>query len=267
MKNKFAVILSVVALLAMCQRGFSADAQSELSALVMKVRADIQSGKTNEAALSDDLKQFDAVLAEHKGEKTDAVAQILYMKAALYSEVLHNDAKAKELLAQLKTEFKDTSFVALLEKQMEAQKIRDSLVVGTNFPDFKVEDVGGHPLSIARDNGKVILVDFWATWCPPCRMEMPNVIATYQKYHGQGFDIIGVSLDQDKQQLLDYTKDQNMPWPQFFDGQKWDNKLAVKYGVESIPSNYLLDSTGKIIGKDLRGEELEAAVAQALSKK
>jgi hypothetical protein len=96
---------------------------------------------------------------------------------------------------------------------------------------------------------------------------LPNVIATYQKHHAEGFEIIGVSLDQDQTKLTDFIKSKDMTWQQFFDGQGWGNKLAVKYGIESIPSDFLLDGDGKIIGKDLRGDELEAAVASALANK
>ena len=270
MKNIILIILGMAALLLPVQRGFAADATTELKALIAKVNADLTAGKRTEAELADDLKQYDVLLAEHKGEKTDAVAQILYMKAVLYHEVLNDDAKAQALLTQLKTDFKDTPFVAKLEKQEAAQvaakKIQDSLTVGAKFPDFNVMDLAGKPLSVAGDKGKVVLVDFWATWCGPCVAEMPNVISAYQKYHAKGFDIIGVSLDEDKSKLSNYIKDQNVAWPQFFDGQGWSNELAVKYGIQAIPSNFLLDSNGKIIGKDLRGDVLDKAVATALAK-
>ena len=127
--------------------------------------------------------------------------------------------------------------------------------------------MAGQPFSIASHKGKVVLVDFWATWCGPCRAELPNVIAAYQKYHAKGFDIVGVSLDEDKPQLLSFIKDQNMTWPQYFDGQRWENKLAVKYGIQSIPATFLLDGEGKIIGKNLRGDALEQALASALANK
>jgi peroxiredoxin len=148
-----------------------------------------------------------------------------------------------------------------------AKKIQEALAVGTTFPDFNEMDVTGQPLSIASHKGNVVLIDFWATWCGPCVKELPNVIATYQKHHAQGFDIIGVSLDQDQAKLTQFTKSKDMTWQQFFDGRGWGNKLAVKYGIESIPSTFLLDGDGKIIGKDLRGKALEQAVTSALANK
>jgi peroxiredoxin len=139
--------------------------------------------------------------------------------------------------------------------------------VGAKFPEFNEKGVDGKPLSLADYKGKVVLIDFWATWCPPCRAEIPNVVAAYKKYHSQGFDVIGVSLDQDQDKLLSYAKEHEMVWRQFFDGQGWQNKLAVQYGIESIPATYLLDTNGIIITNDLRGEALDQAVAKGLPKK
>jgi thiol-disulfide isomerase/thioredoxin len=268
MKNKFAAILGVALLLFSGQRAFTADAAVELNALVGKIKADIANGNTNQGDLADDLKRFDALLAEHQGEKTDAVARIVYMKAMLYDELIHDRAKAAEIVKQLKTDFQGTEFVAGLEKReaaaVAAEKARAALATGTMFPYFSEKDVAGKPISIANAKGKVVLIDFWATWCGPCRAELPSVLATYGKYHDKGFEIIGISLDQDQAKLANFTKSMNMTWPQFFDGKGWQNKLAVKYGIESIPTTFLLDGQGKIIGKDLRGEELQAAVARAL---
>src|ERR1022692_45196 len=246
-------------------------AADELKALVSKTQADVQAGKRTEVALGDDLKQFDSLLAEHRGEKTDDVAQILLMKAMLYSQVIGNTDKSEELIKQLKSEYKGTQLVAKLEKQeadgAAAKKIQDSLINGAMFPDFADKDLNGHPISVAGFKGKVVLVDFWATWCGPCRGELPNVIATYKKHHADGFEIIGVSLDSERDKLDAFlNKEDGMTWPQFFDGQGWQNELAVKYGVESIPFAILIGPDGKIMGKNLRGGDLENAVASALAK-
>jgi len=118
---------------------------------------------------------------------------------------------------------------------------------------------------VSAYRGKVTMVDFWATWCGPCRGELPNVIATYQKYHNLGFDIIGVSLDESRDDLTGFISSNGMAWAQYFDGQGWQNKLARQYQVLSIPMDYLLDRHGIIIGKELRGSALGAAVESALA--
>lgn len=267
-KIKWAAAIAAAVLLLSGPRSLAADPTTELNALIAKINTDTTTGgKLTESELADDIKQFDVLLAEHKGEKTEAVAEILYMKAVLYDQILTNHAKAQVLFNQLKTEFKGTPIVAEYERREAAEKIQATLVVGAKFPNFKAKDVEGRPLSISGRKSKLLLVDFWATWCMPCRLEMPNVIAAYQKYHAQGLNIIGVSLDQDKTNMLNYIKEQNMPWPQYFDGMGWTNKLALQYGIEEIPASYLLDGNGKIIARDLRGDALDQAVAAALAKK
>jgi peroxiredoxin len=252
-------------------------AQQELQAVITKIQVKVGKlgqGPKTEKDFADELKEFDTLLTRHKGEKTDDVAQILFMKAMLYVQLLDDTEKGGALLKQVKTDFPGTKFaegvdgiIANLEQLEAVKKIQRSLAIGTKFPDFQEKDITGKPMSIANYKGKVVLVDFWATWCGPCVMELPNVLATYQKHHAKGFEIVGISLDQMEQKLTDFTKAQNMPWQQFFDGRAWQNKLAQKYGVNSIPATYLLDGEGKIIGKDLRGEDLEKAVAAALAKK
>lgn len=286
MRNKILAALTIASLLFTSQRGLAQEkstAAAELKELMTKVQAKLKElrptsppgtprkiVKISEADMSDELKQFDALLAKHKGEKTDDVAQILYMKHMVYAQIIGDKEKGTELMAQLKKDFPDSRLVANMKKQeakqAETKKIQDALAVGTKFPDFNETDARGKPLSIANYKGKVVLIDFWAVWCGPCVAELPNVLKAYEKHHPNGFEIIGISLDKDKAKLESFTKEKNMPWQQYFDGQVWQNKLSTKYGVNSIPATYLLDGEGKIIGKNLRGEALEAAVAKALSK-
>jgi peroxiredoxin len=270
-----AVALLALSLLTPC--GVAADtnaAATDLKGLVTKVNTKLQAGKKTEADLAPELKEFDTLLAKYKGEKTDDVAQIQLMYAMLYLQVFNNTDKGVEMIKQLKTDFPDTKpaqnadrILESVKQQAAAKKIQSGLAEGTKFPDFSEKDTAGKPLSIANYKGKVVLLDFWATWCGPCVHELPNVIKTYDTYHKQGFEIIGISLDKDQEKLASFTKEKNMTWVQYFDGLVWQNKLAVKYGVNSIPATYLLDGQGTIIGKDLRGEALDQAVAKAVAKK
>ena len=250
-----------------------ADAEAQLKALIEKVQAKIGQDKKTEADYAGELKEFDALLTEHKAEKTDAVARILLMKGMLYVQILDNFEKGMEVLKKLKTEFPETDsgkdsdrLIAGLQKQNDSKKVQESLKVGSEFPGFLEKDLQGKPLSIANYKGKAVLIDFWATWCGPCVGELPNVLKTYQAHHGEGFDIIGISLDRDRSALTSFIKKHEMPWAQYFDGKGWDNKLAGQYGIQSIPATFLLDGEGKIVAKDLRGEALEEAVAKLVKK-
>ena len=134
------------------------------------------------------------------------------------------------------------------------------------FP-VAAKDLNGRPLSLAQYKGKVVLMDFWATWCGPCVGEMPNVIAAYKKYHAQGFDVVGISLDQDKGALLSFLKQNKMPWRQVYDGKYWDSVVPRRYGVRAIPFGLLLNRDGTIAAVEVRGEALPAAIKMALAKK
>ena len=247
------------------------DAKTELLQLVEQVKKKIQAGQKSEKDLADEMKQFDVLLAAHKGEKTDDVAKIAFMKATLYLEVLDDAPKAIEVFKQIKTDYPDTEVgkhmdevLGQVEKMAASKKIQKRMVAGAAFPDFDEKDLDGKPLSIANYKGHVVLIDFWATWCGPCVAELPNVIKAYEKYHGKGFEIISISLDKDKEKLTSYIKEHKMTWQQYFDGLGWQNKLAVKYGINSIPATFLLGKDGKIIDKDLRGDALDQAVAKSL---
>ena len=249
--------------------------QVEFDALIQRVQAKIDEGKNSEADFTGELKGFDQLIAEQNGAKTDEAARILYMKAVLYVQLFGEIDKGEQIIKQIKSDYPDTAtgkqagdILASLDQQAAAKKIQDALAIGTPFPDFTEKDLDGKPISVAGFKGKVVLVDFWATWCPLCLKDLPDIIATYKKHHADGFEIIGVSLDSDHDKLSSFLKQTDgMTWPQFFDGQTWTNQLAVKYGVEALPFNVLVGPDGNIIGKSLHGEELEDTVAHALAKK
>ena len=243
------------------------DPQAQLGELVDQIREKLQQGQRTEAALAAEIKRFDELLAEHAGEKTDEVAQILFMKATLYTEVFDSAERGIELLEKLKRDFPETQPAKTAEQMIGSLQKQAQLAVGKKFPDFEEKDLEGKPLSIGSHKGKVVLVDFWATWCGPCVAELPHVLEAYKKHHANGFEIVGISLDSDREKLTSLIKEKGMTWAQYFDGKGWETKLAQVYGVNSIPATYLLDGEGTIIGRDLRGEALEQAVAKALSKK
>jgi len=282
MKSLFS-ILTVAALLC----GFTAprasaaessaadtDAAKDVRAVIKKVQAKLQQGKDKEADFNAELKEFDTLIAKYKTTAPDAAGEAAFMKALLYVQVIDDNEKGAELMRGVKKDFGGTKFgkqadqaLASIEHDAEAKKIADSLKPGAKFPDFTEKDVDGKSLSLANYKGKTVLVDFWATWCGPCKAELPNVIETYNKYHAKGFEIVGISLDTDKEKLKSFIKEKDMTWQQYFDGKGWQNKLSTQYGITAIPATFLLDGEGKIIARNVRGEALGEAVGKALAQK
>ena len=240
--------------------------EQEFTALMDKVQTKIVEGKNKEADYAPELKEFDALLARHKEEKTDEVAKILATKTMIYFQIFEDFPKSRELALQIKKEFPATFQGKSVDEFITQIDLQASVAVGASLQDFQVQDLTGKPLSLSAYKGKVVLVDFWATWCVPCLAELPNVKQAYEEYHAKGLEIIGISLDEDRDTLTGFLKTNNVPWPQYFDGKKWTNELATKYAVNAIPATFLLDREGKIVAKNdtLREKGLGQELAKLL---
>lgn len=123
----------------------------------------------------------------------------------------------------------------------------------------------GTPVDLDNLRGKVVLVDFWATWCHPCMGEVPNVVAAYKKYHGHGFEVIGISLDQSKEKMLEVTAAQEMTWPQYFDGKGWSNEISTSFHIQSIPTMWLVNKQGIVEYPNARAD-LDGSIAKLLAE-
>jgi peroxiredoxin len=164
----------------------------------------------------------------------------------------------------------DSSIAALPEMKSMKERVAlmKSVAVGQRAPDFTLNDVNGNPVALSSKIGaRLLLIDFWAAWCNPCRQENPNVVKVYNEFHKKGLDIFGVSLDNTREDWVKAIADDKLTWTQVSDLQRGNSAAAKLYSVNSIPANFLLDETGKIIGRNLRGESLYNKVNEILGTK
>lgn len=172
----------------------------------------------------------------------------------------------ENMYASLPAKFKETKSGKSIATMINARKIT---AIGKMAPDFTQPDTSGKAVKLSDFRGNYVLVDFWASWCGPCRAENPNLLKTFNKYKDEGFKVLGVSLDQPgkKASWLAAIHKDGLTWTQVSDLKFWDNEVAVLYGIKAIPSNLLLDPQGKIIAKDLRGEELTKKLSGIYERK
>lgn len=164
----------------------------------------------------------------------------------------------------------DTTIAALpsIKSLKERVAVMKSVAMGQKAPDFTMNGVDDKPITLSSKFGpKLLLVDFWASWCNPCRQENPNVVKVYTEFHKKGFDVLGVSLDQKKDSWVKAISDDKLAWTHVSDLQYWNNSAAKLFAVNSIPANFLLDEHGVIIGKNLRGDALYNKVNETLGVK
>jgi thiol-disulfide isomerase/thioredoxin len=150
------------------------------------------------------------------------------------------------------------------EQQLAKQAAGNHTSAGKPL-NLKFTAADGSTVDLARMRGKVVLIDFWATWCGPCMNEVPNVVAAYAKYHDKGFEIVGISLDKSKDTMLRVAAQKGMIWPQYFDGKGWNNEISTGFHIQQIPTMWLVNKNGLVATTEARGN-LDAEIAQLLAE-
>lgn len=248
------------------------DDYADMQAQIKKIRADRQK-------LIDEMKSDDATVLAEAEKKYDEMEDKVSQTAKAYI-LAHNNSplaaktlmdfrysltenERREIVNNAGNEFKS---VPGMDKLIDHLRVLEGVAVGQKFTDFEMNDPKGnaHKLSEYVGNGKVVLIDFWASWCPPCRRDMPHLVELYKQYKNKDFEIVGVSLDRTGDAWEKGIKDLNITWPQLSDLKYWQSQGAALYGVNSIPHTVLIDKDGTIIAKNLRGKELDDKLAEIL---
>ena len=216
-------------------------------------------------------KEQDVVIGKMKKEKKElvenhpnSIVSVIVMQEMVGTKMFPT-SELQSLYDNLSSDLKSTS---LGKKIGEALSNLSSVEIGNKAPSFTAPNPEGEQIALEDVLGKVTLIDFWASWCKPCRVENPNIVRVYEKYHDKGFNAIGVSLDREGQRdkWIQAIAEDNLSWPQVSNLQFWQDPVAQQYGIQSIPAAFLLDENGVIVARNLRGEALEQKVAELLGE-
>ena len=196
-------------------------------------------------------------------ENPDAYLSVLLLENFLMRQYLTPE-EIKSYFEGLDKDVKETKSGKKIKTALDSMS---AIVIGKPAPNFSAPSPEGKTISLKESLGKVTIIDFWASWCGPCRAENPNVVALYNEFHPQGLNIIGVSLDKDAAKWKEAIAKDGLIWPHVSNLKFWEDPIAKQYNVQSIPATFILDEKGNIVAKDLRGEELRAKVAALLGVK
>ncbi|MGX1930034.1 DUF4369 domain-containing protein [Flagellimonas sp. 2504JD4-2] len=194
-------------------------------------------------------------------ENPNALISVHILGNLMAQKALSED-EVKEIFDAFTPEIKETEPGKRLQEQLEKLKTTQ---IGGVAPEFSAPTPDGSPLALSEVKGKVTLIDFWAAWCRPCRMENPNIVSVYNKYHDKGLNIIGVSLDARAEDWKKAIEADGLEWNHISNLKRFQDPIAQLYNINAIPAAFLLDENGVIVAKDLRGPDLEAKVAELLN--
>lgn len=226
-----------------------------------------QSNQASQAGMNDSLQsEIQKNIAVIMQKTDDFIAQkpsspvspFLILVTAQFSQDL---SVLENRYNKLGDEAKGSFFGKYLNQQITIAKAG---AIGSKAPEFTQNDVEGRPVSLSSFKGKYVLIDFWASWCGPCRMENPNVLAAFNRFKSKNFTVLGISLDKDKDAWVKAINADGLTWTQLSDLKAWQNEVAAMYKVQTIPQNFLVDPSGNIVAKNLRGSDLESKLCELL---
>ena len=229
--------------------------------------------------LNEESRSKDTAIAKAAAQKIEEISSQEIAQITAYIKANTNKLSAAKLFVENNYSMAEEDLFAIvdkadslfksaprMEKLLKVIEAKRTVAVGKKFVDFEMKDIDGKSRNLSDfvGNGKIVLIDFWASWCPPCRRDMPNIVEVYKQYKNKGFEIVGVSLDSKQEAWEKGVKDLHITWEQLSDLQGWKNAGAQLYGVNSIPHTVLVDKDGTIIAKGLHGKEIGEKLAELL---